>query len=221
MPGRKRLHHGRCGRRVLGLLAVLALLAPGAMAATAGRIERVELEAEGPPTRVVIKLSRPLVYEVHVLAGDPARRSARRLVLDFADATLAPDAAKPIEGSSGLVRQIRPGQFNARTARIVLDLADGATHSIGATASPPEVTIALDGPPPAPGAAALPDPAAGIPSAGVAPPPVAAEVPPPGVAVAPPPVAAAVSDVPRPVASPRKIPIRARGRRPYSLIYSR
>lgn len=202
------------------MLGTLMLLTVGLRAYAAddlGRIEHIELQGEGPSTKVVIALSRPREFNVQVLAGDPAKKSVRRLVLDFANTTLAPDAAKPIATANELVRQIRPGQFNARTARIVLDLGSDATHSVDAVESPPQVTIALAG-------AATTDaaPTAGTTKVETAPAgagttvetaPVVAET---TTKVAAPSAVAAEASKPTAV---RPIPIRARGRRPYSLNY--
>lgn len=188
------MHHRRRRTDALAALGTLALLAAGmpahAAGEGAGQIERIQLEAGGASTTVTIVLSKPLAYDVRVLDGDAARKSARRLVLDFQNTTLAPAATTPIEVANDLVRKIRTGQFDARTARIVLDLASDTTHSVAAAESPPRVTIALAG-----------TATGGAPPATVATP------------------AAVVSDAPKSAA--RTIPIRARGRRPYSLIYSR
>ncbi len=211
MGGTKTKSQRRRRAHALAALGALALLAAGANVRAAdeaaGRIESIQLKTDGPSTKVIIMLSRPLAFDVHVLDGDASRKSARRLVLDFADAALAPAATKPIEVANDLLRQIRPGQFDAKTARIVLDLARDTTHSVEAFDSPPHVTIALGGPATA-GTAA--------PGASDAPPPAAAT----GASGAPPPPAATgASEVPKTTA--RTIPIRARGRRPYSLLYSR
>ncbi len=134
-------------RRGLAAIAVLLPLAAGigAHAATdsPGRIERIDLKGDGSATKVFIMLSRPLPFAVHVLDGDAARKTARRLVIDFDDATLAPDAAAPLKVGNGLVQAIRTGQFKASTARIVLDLANDATHAVDAYETPPHVTIAI------------------------------------------------------------------------------
>ena len=187
MGGTKRLSYRRARAGALVVLGTLALLAVGmrahAAAEAAGRIERIELKADGPSTKVIIMLSRPLAFDVHVLDGDATRKSARRLVLDFADTTLAPAATTPIEVTNDLLREIRTGQFNARTARIVLDLASDTTHSVDAFESPPHVTISLAGT----GTVGRP--------------------------------ATDASEAPKPTAL--TIPVRARGRRPYSLNYSR
>ena len=134
------------GRGTLALLGMLALVAAAGAPAAAdppGRIERIDLKGDGSSTKVFVMLSRPLAFEVHVLDGDAARKSTRRLVLDFANTTLAPDAAAPIKVDNGLVQGIRTGQFTASTARIVLDLASDATHAVDAYESPPHVTIAV------------------------------------------------------------------------------
>ena len=129
------------------MLGALALLAVGVRAHAAedaaGRIEGIELKSDGSSTKVIVSLSRPIAFDVHVLAGDAAKKSGRRLVLDFENTTLAPAATKPIKVANDLLSEIRPGQFNARTARIVLDLASDTMHSVDAFESPPHVTIAL------------------------------------------------------------------------------
>jgi AMIN domain len=134
-------------RRRLAVLGVLLALAGGigAHAATdsPGRIERIDLKGDGSSTKVFIMLSRPLPFEVHVLDGDAARKSARRLVIDFDNTTLAPEAAAPLKVDNGLVQAIRTGQFKTSTARIVLDLANDATHAVDAYETPPHVTIAI------------------------------------------------------------------------------
>ena len=230
MAGTTRRNHRRRRVRALAVLGTLALLVTSMRAHAAdhaaGRIESIELKTEGPSTKVMIMLSRPLAFDVHMLDGDAAKKSARRLVLDFANATLAPEATKPIEVANDLVRQVRPGQFKADTARIVLDLASGTTHSVDAFESPPHVTIALAGKATAgtsPNGVLEAKPSVGMLPAG----PVDTAKPTAdthtAASDAPNPTAGALSagtaDAPKPAA--RTIPVRARGRRPYSLLYAR
>jgi hypothetical protein len=203
--------HRRRRARVLAVLATWALLVVGSKAhagdEATGRIERVELKAEGPSAKVIVMLSRPIAFNVHVLNPDPAKNAGRRLLLDFTDTTIAPEAAAPIEVKNDLLRQVRTGQFNAKTARLVLELGNDATHSVDAFESPPHVTISLAGP-----------------STAAAPPSVTNAAP----VEAPAPADAAAPEVPvsAPVAEPSKsavrtIPVRARWRKPYSLNYGR
>lgn len=223
MVGTMRRHGRRRGVGVLvalGMLALLAVAPPSSGADAAGRVERIRVEGAGPATKVVITLSRPLEYDVQVLGGHANGKSARRLVLDFSDATLAPEATKPVEVASDLLRQVRTGQFNAKTARVVVEVATDAPHTVEASTSPAEVTIAFGGTanaavgtpaaqPPAPHAAPAPEPA-----------PVAAPVQEPAVETSTASKAAAgLAEAPR--STPRPIPIRARGRRPYTLNYAR
>jgi hypothetical protein len=201
----------RSGRaRALAVVGTLVLLAVGGAAnaagETAGRIERIELKDDGASTKVIVMLSRPLAFDVTVLDGDAAKQIARRLVLDFPDATLAPEASKPIAVANDLLQRIRPGQFNAKTARIVLDLASDATHSVDAFETPAHVTIALGGktagaPPPSDTATETKPSVAGTTTAA-------------GVSATAP-----SATEKKPAAKP--IPIRARGRQPYSLNYAR
>jgi N-acetylmuramoyl-L-alanine amidase len=176
-------------RRAAFALLALVVLATDAQAAPArpGRVERVRYEADGSSTRVIIMLSRPLPFEVRVLGGDPARRSERRVVLDFSNATLGPGATAPIGVENGLLQQIRTGQFTARTARVVLDLASITKHSVDAYEDPPRVVIDIAGKPASVVAAPAPKdrPApASVPAAPPAAASAAAEKPP--VAVRPP-----------------------------------
>jgi hypothetical protein len=226
----------------LGALTVLAAAMPAAAADDGkGRIERIELKTDGPSTRVLVMLSKPLPFDVRVLDADAAKKSPRRLVLDFPHATLAPAASKPIDGGNDLLRLVRTGQFNAETARIVLELGADTKHAVDAFESPPHVTIALAGPGtagvPSTGAADLLKPTAATAAALDVSRPAAAGVPerPPAVvpgaeagaadttagALAAPKAAAPPEAAEAPKAPVRNIPIRARGRRPYSLNYSR
>ncbi len=214
------MNHRRRGAIAIAVLATLALLTTGIRADAsddAARIERIELKADAASTKVIVLLSRPIAFDVKGLDGDAAKKSARRLVLDFGNTTLAPEAAKPIEVANDLLRQIRPGQFNAQTARVVLDLASDAKHTIEAFETPPHVTIALADAASA-GMPPTTDPAA------EAPPPAAADAAP--AKEAPATVSGAAAEAPAAAAgssqSPaRTIPIRARGRKPYSLNYAR
>src|SRR6185295_19975389 len=103
-----------------------------ANAAAPAVVERVRYTAEGTATRVVVMLSRVVPYEVRVLPGETSRGSERRLVVDFSNAHLAEGAAQPIGVEDGLLKQIRTGQYTARTARVVLDLASVSAHSVAA-----------------------------------------------------------------------------------------
>ena len=129
------------------MLVVFAAGLPlGAQAEPAGRIESIQLKRDGSSTKVIIMLSRPLAFEVHVMDGEPARKSARRVVLDFSDAVLGSGLVAPIKVDDGLLQEIRTGQPAAGTARVVLDLARDAKPDVQAYETPPHVNVALAAP---------------------------------------------------------------------------
>jgi len=143
-----RVERRRWELAVLGLIGLIGLAGDAlAVATKPGRIDRVRYEADGTSTRVIVMLSRPVPFEVRVLAGESARRSERRVVLDFSNATLGPGATAPIGVENGLLQQIRTGQFTARTARVVLDLASVSKHSVTAFENPPRVVVDIAGNP--------------------------------------------------------------------------
>ncbi len=147
MAGMKEI--GRRGRAgALVVLGTIALLTAGDLRARAtsepaGRIERIDLKTDEASTKVFVMLSRPLAFQVHELGAESAGTSARRLVLDFENAILAPTATTPVEVKDGIVQKIRTGQFTATTARIVLELAGDAHHAVDAYEAPPHVTVAV------------------------------------------------------------------------------
>lgn len=135
-----------------GLALVVAALVAGSAriaeaAPAAARIERIRYVADAGSTRVIVVLSRSVPHEVVVLPGDPARGSERRLVLDFSNARLGPAAVRPIGVEDGILKRIRTGQFTARTARVVLDLASVTAHKVRVQDDPPRVVIDIVGSP--------------------------------------------------------------------------
>ena len=137
-------------RRIVAAIGLVVLAggldpAMGASRPTPGRVERVRYEADGSTTRVIVMLSRPVPFEVRIMPGESARRSARRVVLDFSNATLGPGATAPLGVENGLLQQIRTGQFTARTARVVLDLSNITKHTVTAYEDPPRVVIDIAG----------------------------------------------------------------------------
>src|SRR6266404_5348268 len=118
-----------------------------APAADAATVERVRYFADGHSTRVIVLLSRTVPYEVTVLPGEKSRGSERRVVVDFSNAKLGAEAQAPIGVEDGLLKQIRTGQFTARTARVVLDLASVTGHHVEAFDDPPRIVVDIEGKP--------------------------------------------------------------------------
>ena len=116
-------------------------------AAAPAQVERVRYIADDHSTRVIVLLSRSVPYEVRVLPGEASRGSERRVVLDFSNATLGAEAAAPIGIEDGLLKQIRTGQFTARTARVVIDLVSVTGYHVSELKEPPGVVVDIAGHP--------------------------------------------------------------------------
>lgn len=73
-------------------------------------------------TRVVIDLAAALPFQVRTLPPDPAAGRGDRIYVDVANARLAAACAPCAAVGDGVVRQVRAGQHDPRTVRVVLDL---------------------------------------------------------------------------------------------------
>ena len=74
-------------------------------------------------TRVVMEVSRPVRYEVGRLPEDSARGLPPRIYVDIAVTTLALESLEPVNvHQTAGIKQIRVGQFNGDTVRVVLDM---------------------------------------------------------------------------------------------------
>jgi N-acetylmuramoyl-L-alanine amidase len=75
-----------------------------------------------------MEVSRPVRYEVGRLPEDAAKGLPPRIYVDIAGTKLALDSNEPINVPDSSVRQVRVGQFNQDTVRIVLDLTSLRAH---------------------------------------------------------------------------------------------
>jgi len=133
-------------------LGVVLLMAVAANAAPAALVERVEVDAARPVVR--LRLSQP------VAPGEtqsiPAREGRPpRIFVDLPGAKVG--TVRRTTKGSGPVRRVRLGQYDRRTARVVIELeASGASEAPAATVSAKgrTVTIELAAPPPPSPAAA-------------------------------------------------------------------
>ncbi len=73
-------------------------------------------------TRVVLDLSAAVPFQVRSLPADPGAGRRDRVYLDLANASLSGACAPCATVGDGVVRQVRAGQNDPRTVRIVLDL---------------------------------------------------------------------------------------------------
>jgi N-acetylmuramoyl-L-alanine amidase len=134
------------------------------------RLTAVRLVASEQGTRILMEVSRPVRYEVGRLPEDAARGLPPRIYVDIAATTLAMESQAPILGQDGTLKQVRVGQFNQDTVRVVLDMNAPREYSAfllpepfrvvlelrGAAANPPLVATRSKGRQPA--AASVPGP---------------------------------------------------------------
>jgi N-acetylmuramoyl-L-alanine amidase len=131
---------GTSMRRLTAALALAALVPAGVRAAVLERVEVVG--GEEPAVRLV--LSGPAAATAERLAG--AGDARRRLYLDL-PATRGPGVPAVVKGSGPILR-VRLGQFDARTLRVVLDLADDVPFKVGTADGVITVTLANVAAPP-------------------------------------------------------------------------
>ncbi len=95
-------------------------------------------------TRVVINVSNEVVYSGHLLEQKEDDMPGKRIYVDLKGTTLTCDTP-PISVKDGLVEEVRAGQFNSNTARVVLDVGDINDYSIFNLEDPFRIIIDVKG----------------------------------------------------------------------------
>lgn len=86
-------------------------------------------------TRVVLEMGRPVKYAVGRV------ESPERLYVDLFDTRVRPASGKTLSVDDNMLRRIRVAQFNRRTSRVVLDLADQTEFAISELTNPYRLVI--------------------------------------------------------------------------------
>src|SRR6266404_174129 len=151
----------------MGLLVVvvtlMVVIAAPVHAGGGPVVEGIEVIGDDAPA-VRLHVSAPVVPQARTLPTDGA--APRRIYVDLTGVTLAPGIAHIIPGAGPLLR-VRIGQFDAGTARVVLDLERAMPFTIHQTdgtvtlelAPPPVAPLANATRAPAPTPAPIPTPA--------------------------------------------------------------
>ncbi len=94
-------------------------------------------------TRVAIKTSKPVDYKATLLerVGD----KPRRLYIDFAQSYIPPKFRSLVPIEDGLLKQVRTGQFNPSTVRVVLDIESISDYKIFNMKDPFRVIVDVRG----------------------------------------------------------------------------
>lgn len=105
-------------------------------------------------TRVVLTLSRETPHKIFTLPADPGSKRPPRIVIDFSPATLShhtprllsvQDGQDRLDGLDGLLKQVRTGQFDPTTTRVVLDVERLDEHHAFALHSPYRLVLDIRG----------------------------------------------------------------------------
>lgn len=94
-------------------------------------------------TRVVVRATAPAHYTTSLLEKDGDQ--PRRLYIDFSQSYIAPDLRSPIPIEDGLLQQVRTGQFDDSTVRVVLDIESISDYTIFSLKDPFRVVVDVRG----------------------------------------------------------------------------
>lgn len=96
-------------------------------------------------TRVVIDLSKKTEFTYHLLKKDTSINKPRRFYVDLADTTLSNNISTSIPVNDGLLKEVRAGQFNSSTVRVVLDIETLEDYTIFPLTNPYRIVIDITG----------------------------------------------------------------------------
>ncbi len=94
-------------------------------------------------TRVVIRTTAPVHYSTSLLEKDGDQ--PRRLYIDFSQSYIPPELRSPIPIEDGLLQQVRTGQFNDSTVRVVLDIESISDYKVFSLNDPFRVVVDVRG----------------------------------------------------------------------------
>ncbi len=94
-------------------------------------------------TRIVIRASQPVGYTPHLLEKNSDL--PRRLYIDFDQSYIPPKFRSPIPIQDGLLKQVRTGQFNPTTVRVVLDIETISDYKVFNLNDPFRVVVDVHG----------------------------------------------------------------------------
>ncbi len=94
-------------------------------------------------TRVVIRASGPVHFSSDLLEKNTD--NPRRLYIDFHQSHIPPQYRMPVPIEDGLLRQVRSGQYNDATVRVVLDIESISDYKIFSLSDPFRVVVDVHG----------------------------------------------------------------------------
>jgi N-acetylmuramoyl-L-alanine amidase len=96
-------------------------------------------------TRVLMEVTQPVRYVVGRLPEDAAKGLPPRIYVDISGAKIALDSPPPITVQDSLIKQIRVGQFDQDTVRVVVEMTSLTEHSAFLLPEPFRVVLEFPG----------------------------------------------------------------------------
>jgi N-acetylmuramoyl-L-alanine amidase len=121
-----------------------AQVADGSGSGETARLTAVRSVPSETGTRVLMEVSRPVRYEVGRIPEDPARGLPPRIYINIAGTKLALNSPQVVDPHSG-IKQIRVGQFNQDTVRVVLDMNAPRDHTAFLLPEPFRIVLEIAG----------------------------------------------------------------------------
>jgi N-acetylmuramoyl-L-alanine amidase len=109
------------------------------------RLTGVRLLSSDNHTRVFMEVTQPVRYVVGRLPGDAAKGLPPRIYVDISGAKIALDSPQPITVQDSVIKQIRVGQFDQDTVRVVVEMNSLAEHSAFLLPEPFRVVLEFPG----------------------------------------------------------------------------
>jgi N-acetylmuramoyl-L-alanine amidase len=110
----------------------------------AGVLNGIKVWSAGDYTRVVLNVSNEVIYSGHLLEQTDDNMPGKRIYIDLKGTMLTCDTP-PISVKDGIVEEVRAGQFNSNTARVVLDVGNIDDYSIFNLEDPFRIIIDVKG----------------------------------------------------------------------------
>ncbi len=107
-------------------------------------VNGIKVWSAGDYTRVVINVSNEVVYSGHLLEQTDNSLPGKRIYVDLKGTMLTCDTP-PLSVKDGIVEEVRAGQFNQNTARVVLDVGNIDDYSIFNLEDPFRIIIDVKG----------------------------------------------------------------------------
>ncbi len=104
----------------------------------------IRVWSAGDYTRIVISVSNDVVYSGHLLKQEVGDRAGKRVYVDL-DGTELTCNTPPVMVKDGIVEEVRTGQFNSDTVRVVMDVGNIDDYSIFNLEDPFRIIVDVKG----------------------------------------------------------------------------